>query len=646
MTINITEAEISPIQVDIIAPVVQVTLAGAATGGGGGGVSDHSLLTGLSGDDHPQYLKPVEVLAGANVTVDRTTTPGSVIIASTGSGGGGTSDHHALTNLTAFDDHTQYYNQTRGDARYQQITGKNAASGYAGLDGTSKLTFAQIPTGTTSTTVSLGNHTHTQAQSHGTPDTDSAPSALHHTLGTGANQAAAGNHSHTLDALSDVSTSGATDGQSLVFTAGSWSPATVSSGGGVTDHGLLTGLSDDDHPQYHNNTRGDARYESIGTSTAAANTAVSTHVGLADPHTQYLRTSEIVAGTAISLDTATTPGSVIINSTVTTGPEGPIGPPGGSYLSAQWTFNQTTTAAPNSGTMRLNSTTYAGTTLVWIHEVDRDGLDRSAGLNLIDVGDQIMMQSPQGRAVFNVTAISDDGVYRTATVTVAESLGSRPNASATVTVYIMNAQIGSTVQDEGTPLVYRDRMNFVGAGVTATDDSANSRTLITIPGATGGVPTTRNLTAGTGLTGGGDLSADRTFNVGAGTGITVAADTVAADIGTSATQVAAGNHTHTQAQSHNTPDTDTATTSLHHTIGTSATQAAAGNHTHTQAQSHGSPDTDSATTSLHHTIGSSATQAAAGNHAHTGTYWGLWTGTQAAYDALGTYVATTLYVIA
>ena len=34
----------------------------------------------------------------------------------------------------------------------------------------------------------------------------------------------------------------------------------VSSGGGVSDHGLLTGLTDDDHTQYHNNTRGDARY--------------------------------------------------------------------------------------------------------------------------------------------------------------------------------------------------------------------------------------------------------------------------------------------------------------------------------------------------------------------------------------------------
>lgn len=36
-----------------------------------------------------------------------------------------------------------------------------------------------------------------------------------------------------------------------------------------------------------------------------------------------------------------------------------------------------------------------------------------------------------------------------------------------------------------------------------------------------------------------------------------------------------------------------------------------------QANTHGTPDTDVATTSLHHTIGTSATQAAAGNHAHT-----------------------------
>jgi hypothetical protein len=39
-------------------------------------------------------------------------------------------------------------------------------------------------------------------------------------------------------------------------------------GGGVTDHGALTGLGDDDHTQYHNDARGDARYPQLAGSYA------------------------------------------------------------------------------------------------------------------------------------------------------------------------------------------------------------------------------------------------------------------------------------------------------------------------------------------------------------------------------------------
>lgn len=35
-------------------------------------------------------------------------------------------------------------------------------------------------------------------------------------------------------------------------------------GGGTSDHGSLTGLADDDHPQYHTDARGDARYSQLG----------------------------------------------------------------------------------------------------------------------------------------------------------------------------------------------------------------------------------------------------------------------------------------------------------------------------------------------------------------------------------------------
>lgn len=40
-----------------------------------------------------------------------------------------------------------------------------------------------------------------QANTHESPDTDSAPTALHHTLGTGANQAARGNHTHDANSM-------------------------------------------------------------------------------------------------------------------------------------------------------------------------------------------------------------------------------------------------------------------------------------------------------------------------------------------------------------------------------------------------------------------------------------------------------------
>lgn len=51
-------------------------------------------------------------------------------------------------------------------------------------------------------TFAPSNHDHAsnklaQANTHETADTDSGPTALHHTLGTGANQAAAGNHTHS-----------------------------------------------------------------------------------------------------------------------------------------------------------------------------------------------------------------------------------------------------------------------------------------------------------------------------------------------------------------------------------------------------------------------------------------------------------------
>ncbi len=56
-------------------------------------------------------------------------------------------------------------------------------------------------------------------------------------------------------------------------------------GGGVTDHGALTGLGDDDHSQYHNNTRGDARYytkSQVDTNVNAVATNLTNHLNDSD----------------------------------------------------------------------------------------------------------------------------------------------------------------------------------------------------------------------------------------------------------------------------------------------------------------------------------------------------------------------------
>lgn len=73
---------------------------------------------------------------------------------------------------------------------------------------------------------------------------------------------------------------GGTTGQTLQklsdrdFNTG-WATPTA---GGSSDHGALTGLGDDDHTQYHNDTRGDARYYTqTQVDTALAGKANTTH---------------------------------------------------------------------------------------------------------------------------------------------------------------------------------------------------------------------------------------------------------------------------------------------------------------------------------------------------------------------------------
>ncbi len=109
-----------------------------------------------------------------------------------------------------------------------------------------------------------------------------------------------------------------------------------------------------------------------------------------------------------------------------------------------------------------------------------------------------------------------------------------------------------TDADSGAELV--NASVYVSEGTTNADTQWTCSTNATITvgstslafaqltSAGGSVPTSRVITSGSGLTGGGDLSADRTLAVGAGTGITVNADDVAIDKATAANVWAAASN--------------------------------------------------------------------------------------------------------
>jgi hypothetical protein len=82
----------------------------------------------------------------------------------------------------AGDAHPGYLTPAEADAAYSAL-GHNHASDYPAL--------AHTHAGTTN-----GNKL-AQANTHESPDTDAGASSLHHTIGAGANQAAAGNHAHS-----------------------------------------------------------------------------------------------------------------------------------------------------------------------------------------------------------------------------------------------------------------------------------------------------------------------------------------------------------------------------------------------------------------------------------------------------------------
>ena len=207
-----------------------------------------------------------------------------------GGGTGGVTDHGALTGL-ADDDHTQYLTAARGDALFLTPTEGNAAYDTIGA-----------------ANAAVANHV-AAADPHTVYLTQSEADALFLTPAEG--NAAYSPTVHNHDAAY-VNVNGDTMTAPLVLPAANPTTATQAAHKGYVDQqdSAHAGAADP-HPIYLTAAEGNAAYDSLG----AASTAVTNHVAAADPHTAYLKPAEVLAGTNVTVDTSTTPGSVIIAAT-------------------------------------------------------------------------------------------------------------------------------------------------------------------------------------------------------------------------------------------------------------------------------------------------------------------------------------------
>jgi hypothetical protein len=230
--------------------------------------------------------------------------------------------------------------------------------------------------------------------------------------------------------------------------------------------------------------------------------------------------------------------------------------------------NATADADPGSGEFRLNHATLASVTAVYVDNVDLSGNTVSAWLDTFDDnnntnnrGTLIIRGVATDNAFFigRVTGSVTDGTgYRKLTVAHIASGGTftaaepfsilfvvsgndgevlGPDTSVVNNIAVFDDTDGNSIADSGKAIPAGDVLG------TSDTQTLTNKTLALGSNTVSGtlaqfnsavtdanlVAEARSIASGAGLTGGGDLSGDRTLAVGAGTGITVNADDVALD---------------------------------------------------------------------------------------------------------------------
>jgi len=170
---------------------------------------------------------------------------------------------------------------------------------------------------------------------------------------------------------------------------------------------------------------------------------------------------------------------------------------GGSSVSAPlalWGFYKIDTGATSSpvsaGDIAYNNATQASATSLFINELTDGGVDIDVLLSKLDTGAILYIQDKNSAANYQIWEISSTPSFASATWTVPVTLNTSGGTGTTnfpnnhevfLAVQLLGGGGGGhVIQEEGTPLTQRANLNFVGGTVTATDDSINDATIITI----------------------------------------------------------------------------------------------------------------------------------------------------------------------
>jgi hypothetical protein len=175
-------------------------------------------------------------------------------------------------------------------------------------------------------------------------------------------------------------------------------------GGGATDHGALTGLADDDHTQYHNDTRGDARYVPLSRSISGV-ASIGGGGDLSQNRAFSLVNDSLIPGANQTYGTDANGERGWFSRTTTT------------VYSGTWTFQNPTTPPPTGASIRRNNTTPENVTQIYITETDADGVNQTVAFSRLIAYDKlaVRLESDQALSVeYRLTGPgSDNGSFWT-----------------------------------------------------------------------------------------------------------------------------------------------------------------------------------------------------------------------------------------